>query len=137
MSGLRAVLDRATATGHPRPRLVSRGYRLDVSPQECDADVFEQLVAGGRTALAAGDWAVAAGQLARGLALWRGDVLAGLEPYEWSLAYTTRLEQARLAAIEDWVEAWSMLSLFRHDGVAALGIRLEARMLLSFAERPG
>ncbi|MFB6393678.1 BTAD domain-containing putative transcriptional regulator [Polymorphospora lycopeni] len=137
MSGLRAVLDRATATGHPRPRLVSRGYRLDVSSQECDADVFEQLVAGGRTALAAGDWAVAAGQLARGLALWRGDVLAGLEPYEWSLAYTTRLEQARLAAIEDWVEAWSMLSLFRHDGVAALGIRLEARMLLSFAERPG
>jgi DNA-binding SARP family transcriptional activator len=88
------------------------GYRLDVEPGELDLDRFERLRGGGVGALAAGDPRKAAELIEAALALWRGPPLADLafEPFAQSEA--ARLEELRLAALEERVEAH--LALGRH-----------------------
>ena len=54
----------------------AHGYELRVAPGELDLDRFNDHVASGRQALAAGDPAHAAAALAAALALWRGPPLA-------------------------------------------------------------
>jgi DNA-binding SARP family transcriptional activator/Tfp pilus assembly protein PilF len=77
------------------------GYRLLVTPGDVDAQAFEALVAQGRQALAEGNAARAASQLADALALWRGRVLADLTPPSSLVAAEAdRLEESRLAALE-------------------------------------
>ncbi|MGC7093023.1 BTAD domain-containing putative transcriptional regulator [Amycolatopsis lurida] len=82
--------------------LLPAGYRLDVDPATVDAHRFEQLAADGRRALAAGDHAGAAARLGDALALWRGPALADA-PLAASAA--TRLEELRLTALEDRIDA--------------------------------
>src|SRR5437868_2245470 len=73
---------------------------------------FEALAAQGRAALAAGEPDRAAALLREGLALWRGPPLADLA-YEAALqAEAARLEELRLEALEDRIEA--DLALGRH-----------------------
>jgi DNA-binding SARP family transcriptional activator len=112
VSGLRQLLGRAAPTGEPRPRTMPNGYQLDLQPGECDADVFECLAGEGRQALAEGRHAAAAECLARALGLWRGTVLERLERHEWLLPFIARLEEARLAAVEDQIDA--RLALGQH-----------------------
>jgi DNA-binding SARP family transcriptional activator len=113
---LRRVL--ADATPPDRPRLIhcANGYRLELRPGECDVDVFEHLAAGGHRALLEGRHRAAAEQLRRALALWRGPLLRGIDN-EFCIAIGARLEQTRLAAVEDHAEV--RLHLGQHAELAS------------------
>jgi WD40 repeat protein/DNA-binding SARP family transcriptional activator len=89
------------------------GYLLRVGEGELDLDRFVSLVERGRQALAAGDAGEAAGSLRAGLGLWRGPPLADLAYEEFAQAEIARLEELRLGAIEERVEA--DLALGRHE----------------------
>jgi DNA-binding SARP family transcriptional activator len=87
-------------------RLVTRapGYELRVGEDELDADRFEKLAAEARERLAAGDAAGAVEGMRRALDLWRGPALLEFrEPFAERAA--TRLEDLRLAAVEDLLSA--------------------------------
>ncbi|AGL17237.1 BTAD domain-containing putative transcriptional regulator [Actinoplanes sp. N902-109] len=116
VSSLRQVLDRVTPDGPARPLKVPGGYRLDLAPGECDVGVFETLAAEGRRALDEWRHLQAAERLARALGLWRGPLLEDLADFDWLAPYATRLDEARLAALEDQVEA--RLALGEHAGLA-------------------
>lgn len=81
------------------------GYRLAVDPQRVDVHRFTGLAAAGRAALAAGDPAGAAALLRDALGLWRGEPLADVTDAPFADAEAALLRQARLAAVEDRVEA--------------------------------
>jgi WD40 repeat protein/DNA-binding SARP family transcriptional activator len=104
VSRLRKVLSPVATDA---PRLVARppGYLLRVEPGELDLDTFEGLVAEGRASLAAGDAAAAARSLRAAEALWNGRPLADLEFDSFARVDVDRLEELRLAAIEQRIEA--------------------------------
>jgi predicted ATPase/DNA-binding SARP family transcriptional activator len=93
----------------------SSGYRLVVEPEGVDVFEFVRISEEGRTALAAGDVAGAAETLRSALALWQGPPLADLAWEPFAHAEIARLEELRLAAIEDRIEA--DLALGRHGQV--------------------
>jgi len=82
--------------------LVTRapGYQLRIAAGDSDAQRFETLVEDGRRALAAGDPATAASQLAEALALWRGSPLADVPATPLVETAAERLEDLRLDAAE-------------------------------------
>jgi YVTN family beta-propeller protein len=82
-----------------------RGYVLTVEPDRVDVARFEQLIAEGRRALDAGDWALAKDRLSAALGLFRGDPLSDFAYQSFAQNEIARVEQLRLAAIEDRVEA--------------------------------
>jgi YVTN family beta-propeller protein len=90
----------------------SGGYALAVDPEHIDALRFERLVDEGRVALSADDPARAAERLRSALALWRGPVLGDLAYERFAQDAAARLEEVRLGAIEDRIEA--DLQLGRH-----------------------
>ncbi|WP_037649875.1 ATP-binding protein [Streptomyces flavidovirens] len=81
------------------------GYRLVADPNDVDAHRFERLSRAGHRALAEGDHARAAELLREALGLWRGPVLADLAGLPFADAQAARLDELRLAAIQDRVEA--------------------------------
>ena len=81
------------------------GYRLAVDPADVDAARFERLVGAGRAALAAGDPAAAAERLRQALRLWRGPALVDVADAAFAAGPVARLEELRLAATEDRIEA--------------------------------
>jgi DNA-binding SARP family transcriptional activator len=83
----------------------AQGYVLRVDEGQLDAWRFEQLVAQGRQAQAAGDPARAATVLRRALALWRGPALADVMYEPFAQAEAARLEEVRLGCVEARVEA--------------------------------
>jgi YVTN family beta-propeller protein len=85
------------------------GYLLAASADQIDAARFEVMVADARHELVLGDPSVARGLLASALGLWRGEVLADLAHEPFAQDEIARLEEARLAAIEDRIEADLML----------------------------
>jgi DNA-binding SARP family transcriptional activator len=93
-------------------RTVGGAYELHVEPGELDRDRFERLLAEGRAALAAGDDADAARHLRSGLALWRGSALSDFSYERFAEDEIKRLEELRVATIEDRIEA--DLALGRH-----------------------
>lgn len=78
------------------------GYLLRVEPAAVDAGRFRDLVAQAR---AAGDPRISAGRLAEALALWRGPAYADFATEPFPRAAIDRLEEERLAALEDQAEA--------------------------------
>jgi DNA-binding SARP family transcriptional activator len=88
------------------------GYVLTVGPGELDVDRFESLVEDGRNALAAGRAAEAADALREALALWRGPPLAEFAYDSFAQLEIARLEELRLSALEERIEA--DLALGRH-----------------------
>lgn len=78
------------------------GYRLAVSPEDVDLRRFEHLAREGRRLLGSGDPARAAALLREALGLWRGQALADLPD---AAALRTRLDEMRLAAVQDRVDA--------------------------------
>jgi predicted ATPase/DNA-binding SARP family transcriptional activator len=96
-------------------RLKTEGgsYRLRVEEDELDADRFERLAADGATALGRKSYGEAAEQLTEAIALWRGPALADLRYESFAQGEIARLEELRLAAVEDRIEA--ELGLGRHD----------------------
>lgn len=95
--------------------LVTRpgGYKLQADPSAVDAQVFETLAREGRERLEQGDLGTASRRLRAALALWRGAALADVPPTTPATIEKTRLEEARLAAVEHLVEA--ELGLGQHE----------------------
>ncbi len=95
-------------------RLLSRapGYTLVLAPDELDVTRCEALLAEGRRALARGHAAEAAERLRSALALWRGSALADLAYEPFAQGEISRLEELRLAVLEERIEA--DLALARH-----------------------
>ena len=104
VSRLRKVLG---AVGADEPRLVARtpGYLLRVEPGELDLEQFERLVGAGREALAGGDAAGAAESFRVAESLWEGRPLADLEFEPFARVEVERLEELRLAAVEERIDA--------------------------------
>src|SRR5256884_610899 len=88
------------------------GYSLRVEAGELDLDRFERLLREGRELLGAGDSKAAAKRLAEALELWRGTPFAEFESEPFARDAGARLEDARLAALEERIEA--DLALGRH-----------------------
>jgi WD40 repeat protein/DNA-binding SARP family transcriptional activator len=87
--------------------LVTRrgGYVLELEPDQLDAAVFERTLEEGRSLLARGDPAAASARLRDGLALWRGPPLADLGAVEDVQPEVRRLEELRLLAEMERIEA--------------------------------
>ncbi|MGH3137218.1 MAG: BTAD domain-containing putative transcriptional regulator [Gaiellaceae bacterium] len=81
------------------------GYSLVLSPGELDSQRFASLLDDGRRALAAGEPDRAAETLTEALALWRGPALADFAYASFAQSEIARLEELRLAAQEERVEA--------------------------------
>jgi DNA-binding SARP family transcriptional activator len=77
------------------------GYRLAVEPEQLDAVRFERLVAEARRRAPAERAAL----LREALSLWRGPALADLVGEPFAQAEIARLEELRLAALEDRIAA--------------------------------
>ena len=93
------------------------GYVARVAPDQLDVSRFEQLVSRGRTDLAAGRAQEAADGFAEALALWRGPALANVRNEAFAHEPIRRLEELRIAAVEDHLDA--RLALGRHSEVVA------------------
>jgi DNA-binding SARP family transcriptional activator len=77
------------------------GYRLQLEPAQLDLERFRRLVEGCKQDGAA-ERSV---KLREALALWRGPALADLAFEAFALAESARLEELRLAALEERIEA--------------------------------
>lgn len=89
------------------------GYSLQIDPVALDATRFEALVAEGRRQAGAGDHRGAAVSLREALALWRGRAFDGIEHTPLLEVEAERLEEARLAVLEDRIQA--DLAIGRHS----------------------
>jgi DNA-binding SARP family transcriptional activator len=133
VSNLRKVLGEGAPKGE-RQHLATRppGYLLQLEPDELDLFRFERLVAEGRDALATGDARTAADRLRAALGLWRGPALADFTYEPFAQSAIARLEELRLAALEDRIDA--ELALGRHGDLVG---ELEALIAESpLRERP-
>ncbi|HEX5620851.1 MAG TPA: BTAD domain-containing putative transcriptional regulator [Solirubrobacteraceae bacterium] len=88
------------------------GYRLCLESGELDLERFEQLTTRGRAELADGRPVEAAATLKEALALWRGQAYEDVRYEVFAQAEVARLDELRLAAIEDRIQA--DLALGRH-----------------------
>ncbi|GGO70268.1 AfsR/SARP family transcriptional regulator [Nonomuraea cavernae] len=93
----------------------STGYLMRLPGDAVDAWRFEALVRRGRRALGAKDLAKGSDLLRAGLDNWRGPALSGLHDIPLLRLHATRLEEERLAALADRVDA--DLRLRRHAGL--------------------
>ncbi len=93
------------------------GYLLRIEGGELDRDRFERLVEEGRLDLAQGSPKAASECLGEALSLWRGPALADLTYEPFAQAEIGRLQEARLVAEEDELDA--KLALGRHADVVA------------------
>ena len=82
-----------------------RGYVLRVAPGEVDLERFAELAERGRDVLAAGRPEEASAVLRKALGIWRGAPLAEFAYEPFAQAAIAQLEELRLAAVEDRVEA--------------------------------
>ena len=100
VSKLRAVLGADAAITSS-----TAGYALDVGGNAVDANRFERLAREGHEALERGATRRAATRLAQALELWRGHPFAGLNDEGALRLEAQRLEDLRLSAFEDRIEA--------------------------------
>jgi predicted ATPase/DNA-binding SARP family transcriptional activator len=95
-----------------RIRTRGGGYSLEVEGDALDALRFERLLREGREAMEAGNPALALSLLRRALALWRGPAYGEFRSEEFARGEAERLEELRLVALEERIEA--ELTLGRH-----------------------
>src|SRR5579884_1402749 len=115
------------------------GYMLGLEPEQLDAARFERLLAEGRRLLGDGDHAAASMRLRDGLALWRGPPLADLAGVEDVQPEVRRLEELRLLAEMERIDAELALGhhaevvveLERLIGQAPLQERLRGQLMLA------
>jgi DNA-binding SARP family transcriptional activator len=112
VSDLRKVLGSGSSIETRAP-----GYAIHLAPGQLDLDRFERLTGKGGEALARGDARQAAELFREALALWRGAPLADFAYESFAQTAIGRLEEVRLAALEQRIEA--DLALGRHPEVIA------------------
>ncbi|MEU7612678.1 BTAD domain-containing putative transcriptional regulator [Micromonospora sp. NPDC049204] len=105
LQSLVSRLRQALPAEHTPVEFHPAGYRLAVDPADVDAYRFERLAEAGRRALAGGDQPRAAAVLREALELWRGPALADVIDVAGVPAQAARLDELRLAATEDRIEA--------------------------------
>lgn len=116
VSRLRRALDRASGEAGGGTNLLtweSTGYRLHAHGEAVDFIRFESGADSGRALLAQGEAATARDELADALALWRGPALQEFADLPWARGIATRLDERRLAALEDRIRADLLLG--RHE----------------------
>jgi DNA-binding SARP family transcriptional activator len=91
----------------------SPGYLIRLIPEQLDLSRFENLVDAGSRALASADAQRASDLLCKALRLWRGTPLSDFRHEPFAQSSIGRLEEIRLAALEDRLEADLMLG--RHS----------------------
>jgi YVTN family beta-propeller protein len=116
-----------------------RGYALEAEGGQLDADQFQARATEGSDALAEGDAQLASARLREALALWRGPALADFAYEPFAQGEAARLEEERLAALEDRIDA--DLALGRHTALIGeldalvrehpLRERLQAQLMLA------
>jgi WD40 repeat protein/DNA-binding SARP family transcriptional activator len=115
------------------------GYVLELDPGQLDAAIFEALIEEGRGLLARGDAAGASARLREALGLWRGPPLADLAGLEGVQAEIRRLEELRVLAHMERIDAELALGhaapmvaeLERLIAQAPLQERLRAQLMLA------
>lgn len=112
---LRRQFEEWLPAGAAKDMLVTRasGYILRVGPGQLDLEAFTQLSHQGRSALAAGEPAVAAQSLRRALALWSGPVLVNVAPGRQIESHVVHLEEQRSHAQEMRIQADAQLGRHR------------------------
>ena len=105
ISHLRNVIGREAIETRPP------GYRLNVDPERVDALRFERALDAARTL----DPPERAAALREALALWRGPPLADVEFEGFGGTEIARIEELRLTALEERIDA--ELALGRHDAI--------------------
>ena len=116
VSRVRKVLAPAAA-GEPRLVARSPGYLLRVEPGELDFEHFERLAGGAREAVESGDSARAAEAFRAAERRWAGRPLADLELEPFARLEVERLEELRLAALEERIDV--ELELGRQRGLVS------------------
>jgi len=101
ISALRKELPGGTET----LRTVGTSYALQLTAGQLDRDRFEQALAKGRAALAAGESEDAGDELRKALALWRGAPLCDFAYEHFAQDEIVRLEELHLSAVEDRIDA--------------------------------
>jgi DNA-binding SARP family transcriptional activator len=91
------------------------GYLLRLEPDQLDLTCFERLFEEGRRAFAAGNYQRASERLAEALAFWRGPAPGDLAYEAFARPEVERLEEQRLAALEERIEA--ELALGHHSSL--------------------
>jgi DNA-binding SARP family transcriptional activator len=115
VSRLRKVLAPLGSGGEGVVVTRTHGYELTVPPESIDAMRFERLVGEARAALATSRFGPAVSSLEDALSLWRGPALDEFAYTRAAQTEITRLEELRLGAREDLIEA--KLALGRHGEV--------------------
>ncbi len=87
------------------------GYALELHPDRVDAHRFRSLLEEGRAVLGAGEPARAGQLLREALALWRGPALVDFAYEPFAQTAIAELEELRLAALEERIEADLALGL--------------------------
>jgi DNA-binding SARP family transcriptional activator/class 3 adenylate cyclase len=95
----------------------STGYKLIVGPEELDLLVFDRLVEEGRLAASSGENEQAAERFREALSLWRGRPFEDVAYESFAQIEIDRLEERRLAAIEERIDA--ELALGKHSQLAS------------------
>ena len=118
---------------------VAGGYSLRLPVGWVDADRFETLAQAGRAQLARNEAADAAGTLRGALSMWRGPAFVDVHDEPFAQASIGRLDELRIAAIADRIDA--DLALRRHAhlvgeletlvGEHPLRERLRAQLMLA------
>ncbi|WP_343950887.1 AfsR/SARP family transcriptional regulator, partial [Nonomuraea longicatena] len=102
VSQLRRALEEAGPGGRDLVVFSPSGYQLRVEPDALDAIRFRRLVARAHTA---GEARSRAALLSEALALWRGSALSDFAAEPFARPAIARLEEQRLAALEEQAEA--------------------------------
>ena len=110
----------------------SGAYAVELAPESLDVTRFERLVEEAREAGRGGNAALALSLADRALALWRGRAYGELAYEDFARAESERLEELRLVAQEERLDA--LLALGRHDEV--LGEVLALADEQPYRERP-
>jgi DNA-binding SARP family transcriptional activator len=107
VSALRGVLEPERKRGAGGDVILTRGsgYELRLEDDQLDLGVFERLRNEGQAALTGGEPERAAERLREALGLWRGPPLADFLYEPFAQAEIARLEELRVATLEDRLEA--------------------------------
>ncbi|MDR7301669.1 BTAD domain-containing putative transcriptional regulator [Haloactinomyces albus] len=109
LNALQSLVSRARralpAKAGPALRSDGAGYALAVRSDEIDMHHFERLATEGHRLLGKGETKAAATALRESLDLWRGSALVDFTEAPFAEATSVRLEELRLSALEDRIDA--------------------------------